>query len=91
MTAVVLWMMAAIIGAAEGQDLSAGVADKNQLDRMASQPVDISPWCYEWRADRAVQPQPEACFIPHRLERIDKVYRTYLDISLCIVCAGVFT
>ncbi len=83
MTAVALWMTTAIIGAAEVQDLSAEVADKAQLDGMAGQPVDISPWCYEWRADRAVQPQPEACFIPHRLARIDKVYRTaYYEMPL---------
>ena len=46
------------------------------LDRLVGQAVDITPWAYAWRADRAVQPQPEACFIPHRLERQDKVYRT---------------
>lgn len=39
-------------------------------------PVDISPWAYAWRADRTVQIQPEAYFIPRRLDRIDKVYRT---------------
>ncbi len=49
------------------------------LDKRVGQPVDIAPWAYAWRADRAVQPQPEACFIPHRLERIDKVYRTAYD------------
>jgi len=46
---------------------------------LAGQPVDISPWAYSWRADRAVQPKPEACFIPRRLERIDRVYRTAHD------------
>ncbi len=38
--------------------------------------VDISPWAYLWRADREVQDKPEAYFIPRRLERQDKVYRT---------------
>jgi hypothetical protein len=47
-----------------------------ELDKLAGQPVDISPWAYPWRADRAVQEKPEAYFIPRRLERIDKVYRT---------------
>ncbi|MCL5096284.1 MAG: hypothetical protein M1608_01855 [Candidatus Omnitrophica bacterium] len=51
-------------------------ASKTALDRLEGQPVDIAPWAYEWRADRAVQEKPEAYFIPHRLERIDKVYRT---------------
>lgn len=46
------------------------------LEKIEGQPVDIAPWAYAWRADRTVQEKPEACFIPHRLERIDKVYRT---------------
>jgi hypothetical protein len=50
--------------------------DKAVLDQRAGQPVDLSPWAYAWRADRAIQEKPEAYFIPHRLERIDKVYRT---------------
>jgi len=41
--------------------------------------VDITPWAYAWRADLAVQEKPEAYFIPRRLDRIDKVYRTALD------------
>jgi hypothetical protein len=49
---------------------------KSDLDKLVGGPVDIAPWCYEWRADRTVQEKPEACFIPHRLERLDKVYRT---------------
>jgi hypothetical protein len=48
------------------------------LDNFAGQPVDLSPWAYAWRADRAVQAAPEACFIPRRLKRIDTVYRTAL-------------
>ena len=43
---------------------------------LTGKPVDIAPWAYEWRADVAVQAQPEAYFIPRRLDRIDKVYRT---------------
>ena len=56
--------------------VAAVVADKAQLDRMVEQPVDIAPWSYAWRADRAVQEKPEAYFIPRRLERRNKVYRT---------------
>lgn len=50
-----------------------------ELESLAGQPVDISPWTYTWRSDRAVQEQPEAYFIPRRLERIDTVYRTAID------------
>lgn len=42
----------------------------------AGRSVDLAPWTYVWRADREVQPQPEAYFIPRRLERLDRVYRT---------------
>jgi hypothetical protein len=52
------------------------VTDTAVLDSLAGQPVDISPWTYAWRADRAVQEKPEAYFIPRRLERLDTVYRT---------------
>ena len=45
------------------------------LDKLVGQPVDVAPWAYAWRADRAVQEKPEAWFIPRRLERLDKVYR----------------
>ncbi|MEO5893486.1 MAG: hypothetical protein ABIQ31_24750 [Ferruginibacter sp.] len=48
----------------------------SQLNAMIGQPVDIAPGGYAWRADRAVQDKPEAYFIPRRLDRIDKVYRT---------------
>ena len=50
--------------------------DKNGLDKLVGQPVDIAPWAYAWRADVAVQEKPEAYFIPRRLERLDRVYRT---------------
>jgi hypothetical protein len=50
-------------------------ASPAELDKLAGQPVDLSPWAYAWRADREVQDQPESCFIPRRLERLDKVYR----------------
>jgi len=50
-----------------------------QWAEAVGQPVDISPWAYSWRADRAVQEKPEACFIPRRLERLDRVYRTAID------------
>ncbi|MFH1572106.1 MAG: hypothetical protein ABIL09_29210 [Gemmatimonadota bacterium] len=42
----------------------------------AGEPVDPTPWTYVWRADREVQEQPEAHFIPRRLARLDRVYRT---------------
>ena len=57
----------------------AGATETAQLDKLAGQPVDISPWAYAWRADRTVQEKPEAYFIPRRLQRIDNVYRTALD------------
>ncbi|MBP8129237.1 MAG: hypothetical protein KA184_06605 [Candidatus Hydrogenedentes bacterium] len=50
--------------------------DITELDEHEGQPVDIAPWAYSWRADRAVQERPEAYFIPRRLERLDRVYRT---------------
>ena len=43
---------------------------------LVGKPVDIAPWTYAWRADLAVQEEPEAYFIPRRLDRIDRVYRT---------------
>lgn len=43
---------------------------------LAGKPIDIAPWTYEWRADRAIQEKPEAYFIPRRLDRLDNVYRT---------------
>jgi hypothetical protein len=46
------------------------------LDDLVGQPVDMAPWAYAWRADREVQEQPEASFIPRRLKRLDEVYRT---------------
>ncbi|HEY4283984.1 MAG TPA: hypothetical protein VGM62_13035 [Chthoniobacterales bacterium] len=49
---------------------------QTELDKLAGQPVDIAPWAYLWRANLSVQEKPEAYFIPRRLERIDKVYRT---------------
>ncbi len=52
------------------------VISKADLDKLEGQPVDIAPWAYAWRSDLGVQEQPEAYFIPRRLERIDKVYRT---------------
>ncbi len=70
----VLAMAAGVLYAVEGPE--SGVLEKAQMEQMAGQAVDISPWAYEWRADRAVQEKPEAYFIPHRLERLDKVYRT---------------
>ncbi len=70
---LVLAMMAGVLYAGQ---TALGVMEKGQLEQMAGQAVEISPWTYEWRADRAVQDKPEAYFIPRRLERIDTVYRT---------------
>ena len=50
-----------------------------ELRALEGQPVDLAPWAYLWRRDRAVQEQPEAYFIPRRLKRQDEVYRTALD------------
>ena len=43
---------------------------------LVGKPVDMAPWAYSYRADRAIQEKPEAYFIPRRLERLDRVYRT---------------
>lgn len=67
---------AGVLSAAEGRGGSPGVMENAQLDKLVGQPVDISPWAYAWRADREVQEKPEAYFIPRRLDRIDRVYRT---------------
>jgi hypothetical protein len=64
--------------AASGPAAPAASSTVVSLDNLQGQPVDIAPWAYAWRADLAVQEKPEACFIPRRLERIDKVYRTAL-------------
>ncbi len=73
MTILAVVVMADFLCAATA---AAGVLDTAMLDRMAGQPVDISPWTYAWRSDRALQDKPEAYFIPRRLERIDTLYRT---------------
>src|SRR3990172_11921016 len=62
--------------AAESAGLPPTATEKTELDKLVGQPVDIAPWAYAWRADLAVQEKPEAYFIPRRLERIDKLYRT---------------
>ncbi len=54
----------------------ASTARAADFDKLVGQPVDLAPWAYAWRADATVQEKPEAYFIPHRLERIDKIYRT---------------
>ena len=46
---------------------------------LVGKPVDLVPWTYVWRADREIQARPEAYFIPRRLERLDRVYRTAYD------------
>ena len=74
--AAVLGMAPGIGSAVESPVRSSLVSDRARLDRLAGQPVDISTWAYAWRADRGVQEKPEACFIPRRLERLDRIYRT---------------
>jgi hypothetical protein len=55
---------------------------KESLEKMVGKQVDITPWTYIWRADCEVQEKPEAYFIPRRLERMDKIYRTaYYELS----------
>ena len=76
MVAALLATVVEVGPAAEPPGGPSALADRVQLDQMAGQPVDIAPWGYAWGADRAVQEKPEANFIPRRLERIDKVYRT---------------
>ncbi len=40
--------------------------------------VDLIPFAYVWRKDRAQQEHPEADFLPRRIRRQDEVYRTAL-------------
>jgi len=62
--------------AAESSELQRPAMGITELDKLVGQPVDISPWAYAWRSDMAVQEKPEAYFIPRRLDRMNKVYRT---------------
>ncbi len=73
--ALVIVGMASVC-AAESPGLPPAAAGRAELDERVGQPVDLAPWAYLWRADRAVQERPEAYFIPRRLDRIDAVYRT---------------
>jgi len=74
---VVLLPVIIVVGiASAAQSPTSSPTDKTAWDNLLGQPVDIASWAYTWRADRAVQEQPEAYFIPHRLVRLDKVYRT---------------
>ncbi|MCU0960619.1 MAG: hypothetical protein MUF48_10995 [Pirellulaceae bacterium] len=59
-----------------GSSDQSSAEESSELDRLVGQPVDIAPWAYAWHADVAVQDKAEAYFIPRRLARIDKVYRT---------------
>lgn len=43
---------------------------------LVGKPADVVPWTFVWRSDLRVQQKPEANFIPRRLERLDRVYRT---------------
>jgi hypothetical protein len=67
--------------AAESSTPASWATNPSALAKLEGQPVDIDPWVYAWRGDREAQEKPEAYFIPRRLERIDKVYRTaYRDL-----------
>ena len=46
---------------------------------MIGEAIDIVPWAYLWKRGEEEQTNPEAEFIPRRLERIDTVYRTAKD------------
>jgi hypothetical protein len=71
-----LFVCLSVLGCCDGVVRASETTTTADLDKLVGQPVDISPWAYVWRSDRAVQEKPEACFIPRRLGRIDKVYRT---------------
>lgn len=49
-------------------------ADKERWEE--GDAVDLAPWGYVWRRDRAVQSTPEAYLLPRRIRRQDEVYRT---------------
>ncbi|MBN2290989.1 MAG: hypothetical protein JXM70_01105 [Pirellulales bacterium] len=72
----VVAVLIVVVSTAESSDPQTTATEKIELDKLVGKPVDISPWAYAWRADRAVQEKPEAYFIPRRLERLDNVYRT---------------
>jgi hypothetical protein len=76
---ITITMAAAMTCSAGEQMDNANKGDVWADSAMAGQPVDIAPWTYAWRADLAVQEKPEAYFIPRRLDRLDKVYRTAYD------------
>ena len=61
---------------AESPGLPPTAMKTTELDKLVGQPVDIAPWAYAWRTGLAIQEKPEAYFIPRRLERMNKVYRT---------------
>ena len=72
--AVVLTVLATVAGEATAETpAAAGTTAAVQAEKPGT--IDLSPWAYEWRADRQVQAKPEACFVPQRLERLDKIYR----------------
>jgi len=77
--AVLAVLAIAVVGVASAMEspaLPSAAMENTDLDKLVGQPVDIAPWAYAWRDDLKVQEKPEAYFIPRRLERIDKVYRT---------------
>ena len=75
---VAVWIIVGVVvaSAAESPLPSPTATVRTALDALVGRPVDIAPWAYAWRADLTVQEKPEAYFIPRRLERMDKVYRT---------------
>ena len=79
LTAVFVWMVLSVEAAlaVESTTLSPATSTESaNLGALAGRSVDISPWAYAWRADLPIQTKPEASFIPRRLERLDRVYRT---------------
>ena len=74
--AVLALVALGVVSADESLSVRSTGMEQVDLDNLVGQPVDIAPWAYAWRADRAVQATPEAYFIPRRLDRIDQVYRT---------------
>ncbi len=75
MRAALGWIILAAAVASQGGTAMPGKGPL-LVESCIGKPVDIAPWAYAWRADMRTQQHPEAYFIPRRLDRIDRVYRT---------------
>lgn len=77
MIALTVTMVAAVICSSEegalGMKQDGDVGSRGAA--MVGQPVDVSPWIYEWRSDKSVQDKPEAYFLPRVIDRVNNVYR----------------